>query len=311
MTAAPSILAILFPVFATIILGLGLRRSGFPGDKFWQPAESLTYYVLFPALLVHKIAGGESAGNDIFPLLASLAAVIFTVTVLLLMFRVKVSPKGAAFTSLYQGVVRFNSYIGLSIVLALYGDRGILQAAILLAFLIPLVNVLCVLMLVRFGKAQSGQQSLALFIKAVARNPVVLACFVGIVLNNADTPLPLFVTNLLDILGKAALPLGLLTVGASLELKAIKGNALILSVASALKLLVVPGLMWLFCQLFAASQFATEVAIIFGALPGSALSFILAKQLGGDGKLMAQIVTVQTGLALISLPIILALLPAL
>ena len=67
-----AIVSILLPIFAVIVLGYILRRGNFPGDNFWQPAESLTYYVLFPALLVQKIATAADVSFSFLPLAALL-----------------------------------------------------------------------------------------------------------------------------------------------------------------------------------------------------------------------------------------------
>lgn len=306
-----NILIILLPVFLLVLLGFILRQRNFPGEAFWAPAEKLTYYLLFPALLVHKIAApGTSEGIEgVMPLFTAFASLLIVVSALLLLLRPRFFPDGPPFTSVYQGVLRFNSYIGLSIVLFLYGERGIVAAAMLLAFLIPAVNILCIVVLVRFGKeAETKAFDRSAFFQAVATNPVVLACFVGVILRNTGMSLPQPASNLLDILGRAALPLGLLTVGARLEPATLKNGTRLIVSATMLKLLASPALAWLFCLLFAVPPFPASVAIIFAALPGSALSVILARQLGGDGALVSGIVTAQTIVAAITLPLILRLL---
>ena len=178
-----------------------------------------------------------------------------------------------------------------------------------MAILIPLVNLLSIVVLGRFGNNSSsgGQQ---VFV-ALAKNPVVLACIVGIVLKFSNVSLPLAADNLLNILGRASLPLGLLTVGAGLDLTAAKAAGKKIFAATFLKLLLMPAIMWGFCLIFPVDATAKTIAILFAALPGSALSFILARQLGGDSKLMAGIVTVQTCFSLVTLPSILAVVMAL
>lgn len=307
------IFTVLLPVFFLIVLGFVLGQSGFPGKVFWEPAERLTYYVLFPALLIQKIAA-PTPGNtltDLLPLLAAVVAALLLLTALLLFLRPLCYPSGPAFTSVYQGATRFNSYIGISIVLFLFGEPGVLTAALLLSFLIPLVNLACITILVRFGRdvgSRQGQRR-AVF-KAVLTNPVVIACLLGLLLQQAEVSIPPALNNLLDILGRAALPLGLLAVGAALEPAVLRHHPGTIITVTGLRLLLNPLLAWLFCLLFEVPPATTKVAVIFAALPGSALSTILARQLGGDAPLVAGITTAQVIAAAFTLPLVLYLLIA-
>jgi predicted permease len=141
----------------------------------------------------------------------------------------------------------------------------------------------------------------------VIKNPLILACLAGMAFNLLGLQLPRMAENFTTILGRGSLPLGLLAVGASLQVNSIKnaGNALIY--ACLLKLILMPLLMWLSCTLLDVDSLSTAVAVLFAALPGSPLSYILAKQLGGDTRLMSSIITVQTGISMLSLPIVIAL----
>lgn len=301
-----SIIKILAPIFSVIIAGYFLRRKNFPGENFWGPAEQITYYVLFPALLIHKIATATLITGSFTKLIGASVAAVLCISIVLLITRWSLKTDGPAFSSLFQGTVRFNTYIGLTIILQLYGPSGMLTAGIIMATLIPLVNILSVYVLINFGSIRSTNSNNWHVLSITARNPVVIACLVGIILNITGTKPPDSISLFLKILGQAALPLGLLIVGGSLQFGAIKKTGHYIAVASLLKLLVMPGIMWLFCFLFKVPSNFTAIAMIFAALPGSALSFILAKQLGGDSRLMANIVTVQTCLSIVTLLLLLS-----
>ena len=304
------ILVVLLPVFFLIMLGFALSQSGFPGKAFWEPAEKLTYYLLLPALLIQKIAAPNpnSSSLEALTLMAAMLGSLLVLTLLLLVLRPLFFTHGPSFTSVYQGTIRFNSYIGISIVLFLFGEQGVLTAAILLAFLIPLVNVISITILIRFGRDQIGDSTKrrAIF-RAVLTNPVVIACLLGLLLRHGEVPIPAPVDNLLDIMGRAALPLGLLAVGAALEPAVLRLNSLLILTVTTFKLLLYPLLAWSFCLLLAVPPLPTKVAVIFAALPGSALSTILARQLGGDTPLISGITTAQTLAAALTLPILLYL----
>jgi predicted permease len=160
------------------------------------------------------------------------------------------------------------------------------------------------MVLVRYGGQEGGWFWI---LTTVIKNPLIIACLAGMLVNFLGLQLPAMVESLASILGKGSLPLGLLSVGASLQFSAIKKTGSEIIYACLLKLVLLPIIMWLACSLIGVDSLSTAVAVLFAALPGSPLSYILAKQLGGDAKLMSSIIAVQTGVSMISLPVIIAL----
>ena len=300
----PSVLTSLLPVFLIIICGYGLKKSKFPGDQFWPGAERLVYYILFPALLFSSSAGASWEFYSVASMVWAILATMFIMSGLLLILRPRLTKKDAAFTSVFQGSIRFTSYIGLAAAFSLFGKEGLYLAAVLITVLIPLVNVLSIMVLVRYGGQEGGWYWI---FTTVIKNPLIIACLAGMLINLLGLQLPAVVENLATILGKGSLPLGLLAVGASLQITAMKKTGAEIIYACLLKLILLPALMWFTCTLIGVDNLSTAVAVLFAALPGSPLSYILAKQLGGDTKLMSSIIAVQTGVSMISLPIIIAL----
>ena len=302
--ATPSILTSLLPVFLIIICGYVLKKSKFPGDDFWPGAERIVYYILFPALLFSSSAGASWESYSVSSMVWAILAALFIMCGLLLILRPKLSKKDASFTSVFQGSIRFTSYIGFAAVFSLFGDEGLYLTAIFITVMIPMVNILCIMVLVRYGGQKGGWHWI---FTTVIKNPLVIACLAGMTLNLLGLKLPEMAGNFTTILGKGSLPLGLLAVGASLQFNAIKKTIPEIVYACLLKLLLLPTLMWLSCLLIGVDNLSTSVAVLFAALPGSPLSYILAKQLGGDTKLMSSIIAVQTGISMITLPIVIAL----
>ena len=144
MAAADAILAALAPIFLLILFGHLLARTGFPGAGFWAPAERLTYYVLFPSLLVSSLATAPLGATALGPLALVLAGSVLAATLLLLLCRPLFGVDGPGFSSVVQGAVRFNTYVGLAAAYALLGQHGLTLAAVAIAVLVPLVNVVCV-----------------------------------------------------------------------------------------------------------------------------------------------------------------------
>ncbi len=304
MVGTPSVLASLLPVFLIIICGYGLKKSKFPGDNFWPGAEQIVYYILFPALLFSSSAGASWEFFSVASMVWAILATMFVMSGLLLLLRPRLTKKDASFTSIFQGSIRFTSYIGLAAAFSLFGDEGLYLAAVLITVLIPLVNVLSVMVLVRYGGQKGGWYWI---FTTVIKNPLIIACLAGMLVNLLGWQLPAIVENMTTILGRGSLPLGLLAVGGSLDFSSIKKTGLEIVYACLLKLILLPLLMWLTCTLLGVDNLSTAIAVLFAALPGSPLSYVLAKQLGGDTKLMSSIIAVQTGVSMISLPVIIAL----
>jgi hypothetical protein len=223
------------------------------------------------------------------------------VALALVMARPLLPVDNPAFTSVFQGSIRFNTYVGLATAAALFGDQGVALAAIILAILIPLVNVLCVAALTHYvsGGSASGRD----VVVSLVTNPLIIACAIGIVLNWSGIGLPWLSGSILEIFSRAALPLGLLTVGAGLDVRAVQTATMPVAVASVLKLLVVPLLAVLACRMLALGGDTATIVIMFAALPTAPSAYILAQQLGGDVKLMAGILTIQTMLAALTMAV--------
>ncbi|RLK48643.1 hypothetical protein DFR31_1750 [Alkalispirillum mobile] len=301
-----STIAALISVFGLIALGHILYRTGFAADGFWPTAERLTYYLALPALLVARLSEAPLHTLDLLPIITVLiGAVLLIYLAQWALLRPSTPDGGPAFTSVLQGSMRPNTYVGLATAIALFGDKGLTLAAISLAVLVPLVNILAVIALMRYGK--KGERGGNGFIGSIVRNPLVMACVVGILLNVLTPGLPGAALMFLDGLGQAALPLGLMAVGAGLYWGEIGRSPGALALASVLKLLVLPMVTAVGGWLMGLDETTLAVLVLFSAVPASASCYILARQLGGDAVLMATILTVQTALAVITLPLVLGL----
>lgn len=293
------------PVFGLVLVGFVLRRFDFPGEGFWPVSEKLTYYLLFPALLVQGLSGRE-VQEGALPLVTALILAVVCVSILLLGLRHLLSGDGPAFTSVFQGAIRPNTYVGLAVAAALLGPDWMALSAIALLTLIPLVTLLCVLVLSRHGLNASG--GLGRVALELLKNPLILACCAGLALNGVGVRLPGVLDELLATLGRAALPMGLLAVGAGLRLGGLFSSLRNVGVSAAAHLVLLPLLAALFCALLRADAAATLAAVIYTAIPVSVSSFILSRQMGGDHRLMAQVITVQTLLSVLTLPLMILLL---
>jgi malonate transporter len=291
------------PVFLLIFLGGVLFRTGLFGASFWQSVERLTYFVLFPALLVGTLAKGDLAPGEVLPMVVAIDGAILAMVPLALLLKRLLGMTGPQFGAFLQGIVRMNTYVGLAVAFAFYGQDGLAKAAVAVVAIVPLVNVLSVTTLLRYGEAQGGIRPSLL--RALTRNPLILACVLGLLLNLSGIGMPPVVGPMLDILGRAALALGLLAVGAALDLEAVRRGGGLLVVSSVLKLVAMPLLTAAGCSALGVEGTALGVALLFNGLPTATTAYILARQLGGDHRLMAAMITGQTALSMISIPLVL------
>ena len=296
----------LLPVFGLIVVGVVLRRVGPLDDDGWRAVEQLTYWLLLPALLVLKLGGTDLSAYAIGPMVAAMAGAVLIVTSVLVAIRRLTGIGNPAYTSVIQGAIRQNTYIGIACVGVLYGHDGEALAAVGIAAVIPLVNALSVWFLTRM--IGNTPASLGAVAKAMARNPIIIACLLGILLNVTGIGLHPLISEGLDLLARGALALGLLAVGAGLRVRAVREQWGALLLSNAMKLVVVPGLTLALAVPLGLTGTPLAVAVLFNALPSSASSYVFARNLGGDAELMAAILSTQVILSAISIPVFLSVL---
>tara|TARA_R110002110_G_scaffold68731_10_gene185875 strand:- start:1099 stop:2013 length:915 start_codon:yes stop_codon:yes gene_type:complete len=300
------ILNALIPVFIVIALGFVIKRMDFPGDGLWTPLDQLTYYIFFPALLFRTLAIADLGDYDIAPMASALAAGLFTMVAILMSLKPVLPLSGPQFASVFQGAARWNGFVALAVIGSFFGNEGLALAAVSFAVLVPSVNVLSVLILTRYaGDTPAGMGTV---LRLLSKNPLILACAAGIALNLSGIGLPGPLEPTFDILGSAALTIGLIAIGAGLKPAHAFDTKWIVLLTSGLRLIVMPLLMAGWCFIFGVTGLPRLVVIISGAVPGATSSYILARQLGGDSTLMASLITGSTILAIITMPLVLWLL---
>ncbi|KVP45385.1 AEC family transporter [Burkholderia ubonensis] len=302
-----AVLLALAPVALLVALGHGLKRSGFVGDAFWPSAERLCYYVLLPALFAHGLASARLQSLAVLPLALALVGSTVAVAATLLLIRPFVQVDGAGFTSVFQGAVRFNNYVGASLAAGLFGAQGIALAAVCVAAIVPTVNLMCVLVFARYGSTRLG---IAALVRQIVSNPLVVACAIGIAMQASGATFPPAIEPAVRALGAASMPLGLLCVGAALTFDAARAWMQPVCVASAFKFVAMPLLTLVAGRALGLGDAALTVALLFQALPTSSASYLMARQLGGDAPLMAGITAFQTLFATIAMPAVLTTLVA-
>jgi len=300
----PIVLA-LIPIVLLIALGHAMKHRAFLADSFWMQAERLSYFVLLPALFVHGLATANLDGIPVWGLVAALIGSTVFAALILLLFGRFITTDGPAFTSVFQGGIRFNNYVGITAAVGLIGAHAIPLAAVANAAVVPTVNVLCVIVFAHFGTAKPTLRGV---LRGIALNPLVIGCVIGIVLQVTHIGLPPGVDACVKALGQASLPLGLLCVGAALDWQALGRGLKSTIFASLAKFILMPLATAVICFWLKLDREAVIIAVLFQALPTASSSYVMARQLGGDAELMAGIVAFQTVLAIVAVPAVLLLL---
>ncbi|WP_299169821.1 AEC family transporter [uncultured Arthrobacter sp.] len=304
-------------VSAVILIALGsvFRHKFITGAEFWSGLEKLVYFVLLPALLATGLAGADFASIEPGPMVLILTvSATFSALLAYASRRPAAGRDGPAFTSVFQGTVRFNTYIGVTTAAALFGSDGIAIAALANAVLIPFGNLASTIALAHYGHHKLRGSALIL---AVFGNPLILACAAGLAANVIGSaprvgdflsaPVPAAVVQLiasvLGLLGGAALPIGLFCVGAGLRGRVLTRKSVRpVTAALLLRFLPVPAATLGLCMLLGFTGPAAVVCVVFQSLPTATSSYVFARRLGGDASLMAQITAAQTLLSGVVLP---------
>jgi predicted permease len=296
----------LIPVFVLIVIGHLFRRWHFPADGFWIQAERFTYYALFPAMLIYKLGQARLPASAYGEILVLIAAMLVVMTLILVVIQLIWRWPGPVYSSVFQGGIRFNSYVGLAAAGMLLGDDGLSLIAVAVAVKVPLLNLLCILM---FSVTCSrGRLRFAPVFRAIVTNPLIIGSVVGVIWSFFRVGFHPIVAGILEPLSDLALPLGLMCVGAGLELKALRNASAPFLVSSVAKLVVFPALTLGLALALGMDGTMVKAAILLAALPTATSSYILARQLGGDAPLMAAIISGQTLLGMVTLPLLLGLL---
>jgi predicted permease len=292
--------ASLWPLFLMILGGYVFRRMGFPNDGFWSGAERLNYFFLFPALLFKSLATAP-LNNPALPRVALCAGLVLgSAWIVLQVLRRIFHWKPDRFGVFVQGTLRFNTYIGLATVGSVFGGDSLTLLALILAVTVPAVNVLSVYAFTSDSSLRPG--SLALLI---LKNPLILACLAGVVFNLSGLRLLGGSENFLSLLSATSLPLGLLCVGAALQPQELRGETTALVSNSIARLLIIPAIAYIFVNVLGLPKMESGILVVFFSLPCAPSAYVLARQLGGNAHLMAGIITLQTLLSAITLPLVL------
>jgi malonate transporter and related proteins len=176
--------------------------------------------------------------------------------------------------------------------------QAVAWTAMLVAICVPVCNVAAVWPMARQGNQHFGRELL--------RNPLILGTVSGLCANLLGLHLPEVVNTTLTRVGGAALPLGLMAVGAGLQMGALKDAPGLAAGLLGIRHAVLPALAIALALIIQLPPGQQTVLVAFAALPTASSAYVLAARMGGHGAFVAGLVSVSTLIGMLGLPLALA-----
>jgi len=290
-----NVLNTVLPIFLILALGLALRRTAILTDPLVGALSKLVFFISAPALLLRATAT-SSIDHTFNPApLAVITAVSLLVGggIYLLCFRCHPHRRGV----IAQGAFRSNQvFIGLPIAAYAFGPEAVQLVAGQISLTVIIYNFLGAVLLIlpqQEKSARSPRIWLPLTIR-ILKNPLILASAFGIAYSPTGLHLPVALDRTLELLGRTAAPLALLTVGAGLEFKRLRGDLRTTLAVTAIKTIIYPILIFIGLQMAGVGGIALKAHVMLMAAPAAVIGYVMTRELGGDEKLSGAIVAGST-----------------
>jgi predicted permease len=290
------------PIFILIAVGYALKRLFVKNEYFWENMEKLVYYLFFPMLLILEITDADFNVSGIKE--AVFVTIGSTIIVAFIMFAAQrvINFKKELFSSVFQGGIRYNSYIFLALSYSLFGGKGAAISGIFVAYMIVVTNILSVGVLNYYGS--KSQKSFKGILLSFIKNPLILSVLAALMLNFFDIRFTGWIRQTMSYLGAAATPLSLMAVGAGLIFLMAKDKNYAVAYSVALKLVLMPIVAALLIKSLGLVGVVADVALLYAGISCAGNAYILSRQMGGDSEAMASIITWSTIASAVSIPLV-------
>lgn len=290
---------VVLPLFLSIALGYALRCLHMIEASTQKNLNKLCFKVFLPIYVFNNIYTTDMSAAFHPGLVAVAVGGIVSIFVFLMIFIPRIEPDNAKRGVMVQAIFRSNFVLfGLPVASSLCGEANIGPTSLLIGFVVPMFNIMAVVCLESF---RGGKPDVRKMLAGIARNPLILASVLGIVMNLLDIPLISGVKKSISDLGKIATPLSLVVLGAGFEFRRIQGYARQLIICISGKLLVSPLVMVTVAALLGfRREMLVPVLALFGS-PIAVSSYTMAEQMDGDGTLAASLVVLTTMLSIFTM----------
>lgn len=282
------------PVFLLVALGYFVKRINVINENFVDVTSKFVYSVSLPALVFINITEIDlSEAIDFNQIIYIYAATLITFF-LIWLFSIPFIKEGKNLSVFVQGAYRSNfAIVGFAIVSKLFGSYALGKAAIVLAFILPLYNILAVIILtVPLRKEKKLNLKSTVF--EILFNPLIIAVIVGLPFSYFKIEIPSFINLTIGFLAELALPLALIGIGGSLNLQNIKKASGLAFTSSAIKIILIPLLLTLGALHLGFRGIELGIMFVLFASPTAIVSFIMAEAMGANSKLAGNIVLIST-----------------
>jgi hypothetical protein len=280
------------PIFVIIILGVVFMRVGIINDAFVDVGSRLVFNVALPVLLFTSISKTkfEKAANFDVVIFGAIATLVAYLLLELVAKRVITEPGDRGVV--VQGSFRSNmGIIGLAYCVNAYGNQGLAAAALYLAVVTMLYNVLSVITL---NRSLNKQKGLLPVLRSIAKNPLIISILLALLVSWSGIRLPDLVLQSSQYFANLTLPLALLCAGASLNFMAMRLAIKSTLIASVFKLLVLPTGFVLGGFLLGFRGLDLGLLLLMSSAPTAAASYVMVRAMGGNATLAANIIVVTT-----------------
>jgi len=286
------------PLLILMLLGGFLRRIQIFDENTVKKMNASIFKVFLPTLIFYNLY--KSSVDDIKDIDTALytAGVIIGAFLLSAVVVSIVEKDNAKRGAMVQGMCRSNFVIfGVPLCVSICGESIAGKISVAVAIVVPLLNILSVIVLEFF---RGGKPSIKKMLKGIITNPLIIASLLGIIVLVSGIKLPTLIEKSVNDVAKIATPLALVLLGASVNLRSVRGNLKQLTIAVIGKLILIP-----FVGISIAALLGMrggDIALLISALasPTAVSSYPMALQMDSDGELAAQIVAFNTAICIIT-----------
>ena len=279
-----SVLSVTVPIFAVIIIGYLFRKKGIISEKAVPALNKIAYYIGLTALIFTSIVRYDlkqifNAGI-VKTLYVTFAIFIFIVFISVYFLKVRIKTRGAIAVSSFRCNMAF---VGIPVIISAFGEVAGAKSSVIIGFMTPVNIIFAIIFFKVMGGSRTGQKDYAKFFLSFLKDPLLIAAIVGILISYYGIPLPKMLLDLLNILAGLAVPLALITIGASFRISHIKRNLKFLIFAAALKLIVEPLIAFFTGKyIFSIDPVDISIMVILFGMPLAVAAYIMGREYDSD-----------------------------
>ena len=289
------------PIFLMMLLGMLFRKLGWMDDVFAAKMNKFVFLVPLPVLLFEQLATVDfSEVWDIKFILFCfvVTAISITISTLISLLWKDRSIKGEFIQATYRSSA---ALLGIAFIQNIYGTAG--MAPLMIIGSVPLYNIMAVVVLSVFkpGNNSFDKALVKKTLKGIVTNPIIIGIVAGFVWSALKLPMPSILHKTVSSIGATATPMGLMSMGATFEMKKATSKMKPTLVAVFMKLV---GFCAIFLPMAALLGFRNEEMIAILVMLGSATTvscFVMARNMGHEGTLSSGVIMMTTLLSAFTL----------